>query len=171
MLHKSEAGCWGGPEGTGRATTEARRSTWRPPALDISRGCSSGGDSDTMPVEWSNAGLAHPGGAETWNSTAFVSAVSKAPSSCVMISGATPGTWIGSSKAGMHQDKKVLRWSVDWKKFSLGEGERARVSRQSKTAHRPGEPFYVRKKRVTGFEPATHCLGSSCATTALHPRT
>ena len=29
----------------------------------------------------------------------------------------------------------------------------------------------LRKKRVTGFEPATHCLGSSCATTALHPRT
>jgi hypothetical protein len=172
VLHGSEVGCWGGPVRAGRATTGARRFTWKPQALDISRGCSSGRGSDTMPVWWSNAGLAHQSGAEIWNNTAFVSAASKAPSSCVMILDAAPGTWIGSSKARMHQDKKALKRLVDnGTKFSLGEGKRVRVSRQSKTAHLTGEPFWARKKRVTGFEPATHCLGSSCATTALHPRT
>jgi hypothetical protein len=55
-----------------------------------------------MPVWWSNAGLAHKGGAE--NNAAFVSVASKAPSSCATIPDAAPGTWIGSSKTGKHID-------------------------------------------------------------------
>ena len=64
-----------------------------------------------MPVWWSNAGLAHPGGAE--NNAAFVSVASKAPSSCVTIPDAAPGTWIGSSKTGKRKDKSVATaWAL-----------------------------------------------------------